>query len=302
MHVIKQAQQMAAVAQRWQSVPSGVPGAGGVRPQGMRRGGRRIGFVPTMGALHEGHASLMRAARRETDVVVVSIFVNPLQFGPKEDYTRYPRPLSEDLEVCRGERTDVVFVPSAGEIYPKGFASVVEVTGVGETWEGKARPGHFRGVTTIVAKLLHLVQPTVLYLGQKDYQQALILQQMIRDLGWPIAVRVMPTVREPDGVAMSSRNRSLRAGLRRQAPVIIRALRLARERIEGGARSAGPLVSLMRRTMREANDARIDYVDVVEAATLKPLARLAPGQRVALLAAVRLGPTRLIDNTLLDVP
>ena len=291
MQVVKHVQQMASLA------------------QGMRRGGRRIGFIPTMGALHEGHASLMRAARRETDVVVASIFVNPMQFGPKEGYKRYPRTFSSDLAMCTGERVDMVFAPSAEEIYPEGFCSAVEVRTLGDVWEGKARPGHFRGVTTVVAKLLHLVQPTALYLGQKDYQQALILQQMIRDLGWPIAVRVMPTVREPDGLAMSSRNRHLTAGLRRQAPVIIRALRLARERIAGknrgkvrGAPSVKSLVELMRRTMREANGARIDYVAVVEAATLKPLARLAPGQRVALLAAVRFGPTRLIDNALVDVP
>ncbi len=284
MHVIKQAQEMAAFT------------------QGIRRGGRRIGSVPTMGALHEGDASLMRAARRETDVVVASIFVNPLQFGPKEDYKRYPRALAQDLDVCQGERADVVFVPSAEEMYPDGFCSAVEGSALSQGWEGKARPGHFRGVTTVVAKLLHLVQPTGLYLGQKDYQQALILQQMIRDLGWPVTVRVMPTVREPDGLAMSSRNRALTAAQRRQAPVIIQALRAARQRIEGGARPVGPLVALMQRTIRDAASARVDYVAVVEATMLKPLAKLTRGQRVALLAAVRFGPTRLIDNALVDVP
>ncbi len=270
--------------------------------QGMRRSRGRIGFVPTMGALHAGHASLIRAARRETDEVVVSVFVNPLQFGPKEDYTRYPRTLSRDLEVCQEERADVVFTPSAEEMYPKGFVSVVEVTSLGDLWEGKARPGHFRGVTTVVAKLLHLVQPTMLYLGQKDYQQACLLQRMIQELGWTIAVRVMPTVREQDGLAMSSRNRALTASQRQQAPAIIRALRAARQRIEGGARQAGPLVSLMRRTMREAKAARLEYVAVADAETLQPLTKLARGQRVVLLAAARLGSTRLIDNALVDVP
>ena len=284
MQIIKQVSQMAAQA------------------QGMRRGSRRIGFVPTMGALHEGHASLMRAARRETDFVVASIFVNPLQFGPTEDYKRYPRTLSEDLEICRGEGVDVVLTPSAEEMYPKNFSSVVEVRAFSEVWEGKARPGHFRGVTTVVAKLLHLVQPTTLYLGQKDYQQALLLQRMIQELGWTLTVRVMPTVREPDGLAVSSRNRALSAAQRRQAPMIIQALRLARERIEGGARAVGPLVALMQRTIREATLARVDYVAVVEASTLKPLATLTRGRRVALLAAARFGSTRLIDNALVDVP
>lgn len=269
---------------------------------GIRRSRSRIGFVPTMGALHAGHASLLEAARRDNDVAVASIFVNPLQFGPKEDFLRYPRTLERDLQYCRDERTDVVFVPSKEEIYPERFDSAVEVSGLSQLWEGKARPGHFRGVTTVVAKLLNVVQPTMLYLGQKDYQQALVLQQMTRDLGWPITVRVMPTVREPDGLAMSSRNRFLSSTQRTQATAIIRALREGRRRIDTGARAGSAVVAAMRAIIGEAKSARIDYVAVANASTLAPVSSLKRGQRIVLLAAVRIGATRLIDNALVDVP
>jgi pantoate--beta-alanine ligase len=260
-----------------------------------------VGFVPTMGALHEGHLSLLRAARRDTQVRVVSIFVNPLQFGPREDFARYPRTMSHDVAMVRRIGCEVVFAPSREQIYPPGFATSVEVSGPGERFEGAARPGHFRGVATVVATLLGVVQPTDLYLGQKDYQQALLLSRMVRDLQLPVRVHIRPTVREADGLAMSSRNRYLSAEERAQATAISRALRLARQRIRAGERRAAAVVSAMRRIIQAQPAARVDYLAVADASTLEPLSRLA-GRRVVVLAAVRVGATRLIDNVLVVVP
>lgn len=265
-----------------------------------RRRGRSIGFVPTMGALHEGHLSLIRAARRQTDVVIVSIFVNPLQFGPAEDFARYPRHLRRDAWLAQQAGCDLVFAPTAREMYPPDFSSYVDVAGLGNRLEGAARPGHFRGVATVVAKLFCLAQPTIAYVGQKDYQQALIIQRLVADLSLPIRVRVMPTVREPDGLAMSSRNAYLNQDQRRQASVIFRALSHGRDRIRAGERRADRLVRAMRAMIARAPAARIEYVAIVDAATLAPLRRVAG--RVAVLAAVRIGSTRLIDNVLVDVP
>ena len=183
--------------------------------QALRRTGKTIGFVPTMGALHEGHGSLIRAARRQTHVVVVSIFVNPLQFGPREDYRRYPRNLRRDVTLAKAAGADIVFAPAARQLYPAGFVTSVDVGPLGNRLEGAVRPGHFRGVATVVAKLFHLVQPSVAYFGQKDYQQFLIIQRMTRDLEFPLRLRLMPTVRDPNGLALSSRNRSLSPDQRR---------------------------------------------------------------------------------------
>ena len=268
--------------------------------QALRRTGKTIGFVPTMGALHEGHGSLIRAARRQTHVVVVSIFVNPLQFGPREDYRRYPRDLRRDATLAKAAGADIVFAPAVRQLYPTGFVSSVDVGPLGNRLEGAVRPGHFRGVATIVAKLFHLVQPTVAYFGQKDYQQFLIIQRMTRDLEFPLRLRLMPTVRDPNGLALSSRNRSLSPDERRRAPVIARALKLGRDRIRAGERNARAITSAMRRLIEQAPAARIDYLVLADANTLEPLTTVRG--RVAILAAVRIGSTRLIDNLLVDVP
>ena len=266
----------------------------------LRRQGRRIGVVPTMGALHEGHASLIRAAASATDAVIVTVFVNPLQFGPHDDLARYPRTLDHDLRVAQHAGADVVFAPSVEEIYPKGFHTTVEPGPLALQWEGKARPGHFRGVATVVTILFELTQPTVAFFGQKDYQQALVIERLIADLQLPIRLHVVPTVRESDGVAMSSRNAYLSASQRREALVLSRALSEIRKRIREGERRAAPLLRTMRRVIREAPHARAEYVGIVDAKTLEPVNRLKG--RVAMLLAVRIGRTRLIDNLLVDVP
>ena len=267
--------------------------------QTIRRKGGTIGLVPTMGALHEGHCSLIRAAARQAHVVVVSLFVNPLQFGPREDYARYPRDLPRDVKLAKAAGADVVFAPPTSEMYPQGFSTSVQVRGLSDILEGRSRPGHFRGVATVVLKLLHLVQPTVAYVGQKDYQQAILIQRLVKDLAVPTTIRLLPTVRELDGLAMSSRNRYLTPPERRQATVLCRALREAARRIRGGERHATVLTGAMRRLIADAPLARIDYVAVVDAATLAPMSRLSG--RVAILAAVWVGRTRLIDNLLVDV-
>ena len=192
--------------------------------QALRRGRRTVGFVPTMGALHDGHLSLIRQAARDTDVVVVSLFVNPLQFGPQEDYERYPRDLKRDLNLSKAGGADIVFAPDVSQIYPPGFSAFVDVGELGGRLEGAVRPGHFRGVATVVTKLFHLVQPSVAYVGQKDYQQTVVIRQVVKDLNLPVEIRMMPTVREPDGLAMSSRNAYLKPEERRQAVVISSAL------------------------------------------------------------------------------
>ena len=253
-----------------------------------------------MGALHQGHLSLVRAARRQTDFVVVSIFVNRLQFGPKEDYARYPRNLPRDMRLLRPERVDVVFSPEVRAMYPLGFHSRIEVKGLGDILEGRARPGHFRGVATVVGKLFHLVQPTTAYFGQKDYQQVRIIQQMVQDLNWPMRIRVMPTLREPDGLAMSSRNVCLEPEERRQAAVLFQALSAARAAIRRGERRATRLHALMRSVIRAQPLVRLETLDVVDAQALSSLTRLRG--HVAILGSVRVGRTRLIDNILVDVP
>lgn len=281
MNIIRSAARMAAVAQR------------------LRRQGRRIGFVPTMGALHKGHLSLIRRAAVENDVVIVSIFVNPTQFGPQEDFARYPRPLRRDLRLARQAGADIVFVPSVREMYLAGFQTHVEPGSLARRWEGQRRPGHFRGVATVVTILFELTQPTVAYVGQKDHQQARIIGQLVRDLRLPLRIRVCPTVREADGLAMSSRNACLTEAERTQAVVLFQALEQAREAVRSGERRAAALIDGMRRAISEAPSARIDYVAVADARTLEPCWRLRG--RVALLVAAWIGRTRLIDNLLVDV-
>ena len=281
MRLIRSASQMAAVARR------------------LARQGRRIGLVPTMGALHDGHLALIRRAALENDVVIVTIFVNPLQFGPREDFACYPRMLSRDLTLARAAGADIVFAPSISDIYPPGFQTAVRVGSLAARWEGQARPGHFDGVATVVTILCALTRPTRAYFGQKDYQQVLIVKQLARELRLPLTVHMLPTVREPDGLSMSSRNTSLTPSQRAQATVLYRALCAARARILSGERRAGPLLQQMRRLIRHARRARLDYAAIVDAGTLAPQARLRG--RVAILLAVWIGRTRLIDNFLVDV-
>jgi pantoate--beta-alanine ligase len=259
-----------------------------------------VGLVPTMGALHAGHTSLIRTARAETDFVVVSIFVNPTQFGPNEDLARYPRPLEQDLSVCAAEGADLVFVPEPAVIYPPGFRTSVEVHGLQDVLEGASRPGHFRGVATVVLKLFNLVQPDVAFFGMKDAQQVRVIEQMATDLNVPVRIRRCPTVREPDGLALSSRNQYLSADQRGQATVLSRALDEVRRRVEAGERDAGALRRLLTERVAAAPAARLDYAELVDFDTLQPLERLRGTVLVAL--AVFFGTTRLIDNVLLTLP
>jgi pantoate--beta-alanine ligase len=265
-----------------------------------RRRGLSVGLVPTMGALHEGHASLIRAARGQTGFVVVSIFVNPTQFGPREDLSRYPRPLEQDLDVCGREGADLVFHPEPAIVYPEGFCTYVQVTGLQDVMEGASRPGHFRGVATVVLKLFNIVQPDVAYFGQKDGQQARIIRQMVDDLNVPVEVRVCPTARAADGLALSSRNAYLDAEQRRNAVALSAALALGRGLIAGGERDPLRVKQAMADRISATPGAALDYADVVDANSLRMGDRLSG--RVMLAVAVRFGSTRLIDNVLVDVP
>ncbi len=264
-----------------------------------RRAGQRIGFVPTMGALHRGHLSLVQTARHDATYVVASIFVNPTQFGPGEDFNRYPRDEAGDLRACEEAGADLVFVPTAGEMYPPGGGlTTVHVTRVTDTLCGPCRPGHFDGVATIVAKLLNVVQPDRAYFGQKDAQQLAVIRQMVRDLDWPVEIIGCPTVRDPDGLALSSRNACLSADERQRAAALHRALEAAQERILAGERDVQAVTAAMRRVLDEARPEQIDYAAIVEPNTMQLVTRI-EGPVLAAVA-VRIGSTRLIDNVLVD--
>lgn len=260
----------------------------------LRSRGKAIGFVPTMGALHEGHLSLMRRARKENDTVVVSIFVNPAQFGPKEDLKKYPRPVARDLLLCKKEGVGYVFLPAVKDIYGKGFSTYVDVEGLSRVLCGKSRPGHFRGVATIVAKFFNIIQPDVAYFGQKDAQQAIIIKRMVEDLNIPVKVRVMPITRQKNGLALSSRNAYLNADEKKDALVLPKALGLARVLIKAGARDPERIISRMKQRILKAKSAKIDYIAIVDPENLKPLKKIYGDYLIAL--AVRIGNTRLIDN------
>lgn len=261
--------------------------------------GHRIGFIPTMGALHEGHLSLVRRAAGVSDTVVVSIFVNPAQFGPSEDLDKYPRTLSHDVDLLTRLEVDYIFAPTPEEIYPREFESFIEVEGLSGKLCGASRPGHFRGVTTVVAKLFSITAPHAAFFGQKDAQQAIIIRKMVKDLNFPVDIRVCPIVREPDGLAMSSRNVYLKPGERAAATVLHRSLCRAATLVMEGVRDAGVVVGEMRRLIAAEPLARIDYVEIVDTAELEPVKTL-KGEALAALA-VYLGSTRLIDNILLSV-
>jgi pantoate--beta-alanine ligase len=262
-----------------------------------RRHGVKIGFVPTMGCLHEGHLSLVRKVKEVSDLVVVSVFVNPTQFGPDEDYESYPRDLARDVDLCIAEGVDYLFAPEAAELYPRGHATYVEVEGLSHTMEGASRPSHFRGVTTVVMKLFQIVQPTVAAFGQKDAQQAVILQRMARDLMLDTEVIVAPIVRDDDGLALSSRNRYLSAEERQAALAIPRALEGARHVVAEGQTRAEEVVAAAREVLEAEFLLEVDYVELVDSERLQPV-EVVEGE--ALLAvAVRVGRTRLIDNTII---
>ena len=257
-----------------------------------------VGFVPTMGYLHEGHLSLVRQARAENPSVIVSIFVNPTQFGPQEDIDRYPSDPQRDLALLKKERTDIVFMPSVAEMYPPQFNSWVEVGGVTERLEGASRPGHFRGVTTVVAKLFNIVQPSRAYFGQKDAQQAMVIKKMVADLDMNLEVITLATVREPDGLAMSSRNTYLNPEQRQAALVLYRALTLAQQLYANGEKDAEKIRQEILTLIQKQPLANVDYVSIANAETLDELDRVTPPVLISL--AVKIGKTRLIDNVVLE--
>jgi pantoate--beta-alanine ligase len=265
--------------------------------RGERARGRRVALVPTMGFLHEGHLRLVDEARRRADAVVMSIFVNPLQFGPNEDLARYPRDLARDRGLAQARGVDALFVPDEATMYPPGSEIRVVPGATGERWEGAARPGHFAGVLTVVAKLFHLAEPDVACFGRKDIQQATLIRAMVRDLDWPLEIVVVPTVREPDGLALSSRNAYLSPEDRQRARVLSAALRAAHSAFEQGERAAAAIEGAARAVLAAEPTVAVEYVAVAEPRALAPVAVVDAGTVVAL--AARLGRTRLIDNIIL---
>jgi pantoate--beta-alanine ligase len=259
---------------------------------------RAIGLVPTMGALHAGHLALVERARRECSPVYASIFLNPTQFGANEDLSKYPRPLEADTEKLTAAKVDALFLPQAANIYPPGFSTYVQVDGLSERLEGKSRPGHFRGVATVVLKLFEIVQPHYAYFGRKDAQQVRIVQQMVRDLNLDTEIVVCPIVREPDGLAMSSRNAYLSGEDRKAATVLSRALRAAENELAAGVRDALELQRAMQKVLAAEPRARVDYAEIVDAETFEPLVRVS--RRSYAVLAVHVGKARLIDNLLIE--
>lgn len=260
---------------------------------------KSVGLVPTMGALHEGHLSLVREARRMCDIVVVSVFVNPAQFGPNEDFAHYPRDLTKDTALLTDYNVDYIFAPTAEEMYPRGYATYVTVEGLSDQLEGVARPGHFRGVATVVTVLLNTVRPDFAFFGQKDAQQAIVVKRLVRDLAFDTEIVVLPTVREESGLAMSSRNVYLSSEEREAATVIHRTLMKAKEAFKGGERSASKLVDLMRKTIETEPRAQLDYVNISSADNLDRIDKL-DDQPILITIAVFIGKTRLIDNIQLN--
>ena len=266
--------------------------------ENLRRQGVTIGFVPTMGALHDGHRELIRAARLRCDALVVSIFVNPTQFGPQEDLAKYPRPISRDRALCRKEGVDVCFEPTAEAMYPNGFQTMVTLPIIARRWEGEIRPHHFSGVATVVTKLFGIVRPQVALFGQKDFQQSALVQQLVKDLNLGIEVVVHPTVRESDGLAMSSRNVYLSQGQRKSAVTLYKSLRAGAEAIRRGVADGKAIQEAMTQVIKSESAIKIDYLAVCDPTTLEPVPTVS--RKAVLLGAVRIGPTRLIDNLLVS--
>ena len=282
MKIIRTAQSMAAWSER------------------LRREGVTIGFVPTMGALHDGHRSLIRAARLRCDALAVSIFVNPSQFSPTEDLSTYPRPIARDRVLCREEGVDVCFEPTVQAMYPQGFQTTVTVPALAHRWEGTARPHHLTGVATVVTKLFGMVRPHLAFFGQKDYQQAALVRQLVDDLHLGVAIQVRQTVRERDGLAMSSRNIYLSPDERRVAHLLLQALRAGQQMIKGGTSDVAAIERIMRQTIEQAPTIHAEYLAVCDQDSLEPLSIVA--DRAVLLGAVRIGSIRLIDNLLVRMP
>ncbi|HEY3616809.1 MAG TPA: pantoate--beta-alanine ligase [Candidatus Sulfotelmatobacter sp.] len=264
----------------------------------VRRAGKRLGFVPTMGALHEGHLSLVRAARGSGDVVAASIFVNPTQFGPNEDLAKYPRSFDRDRELLEREGVELLFAPSVEEMYPAGAVTWVEVESLSDKLDGRSRPGHFRGVSTVVAKLFHVVEPDAAFFGQKDAAQVAIIRRMVCDLNLSVEIVVCPIVREPDGLAMSSRNTYLDAEQRKRALVLHRSLMRIQKLAEAGEREAAKLLAAGREEFAQVPSVRLDYLEIVNPDTLDPVKDVSGGALAAVAAIV--GSTRLIDNLILS--
>ncbi|MCR3922293.1 MAG: pantoate--beta-alanine ligase [Firmicutes bacterium] len=264
-----------------------------------RREGKTVGFVPTMGFLHQGHLSLVRQARMENDLVVLSIFVNPIQFGVGEDYEEYPRDLDSDSSKAEEAGCDLIFYPTTAEMYPQGYATFVDVERLTENLCGASRPGHFRGVTTVVTKLFNIVKPHRAYFGQKDAQQVLTIQRMVQDLNMAVAVKIMPTVREADGLALSSRNTYLSTAERAAAPILYRSLLAVVAKITNGERDANSLLTYLHDAISAEPLAQIDYISIVDTADIKPVSTIDGPTLIAL--AVRFGKTRLIDNIIVEV-
>ena len=263
------------------------------------RENKLVGFVPTMGYFHEGHLNLIRAARKQSDAVIVSIFVNPIQFGPGEDIEKYPRDIKRDEELAKSCGVDILFYPKKEDMYPEGFSTYVNVEGVTEKLCGKSRPGHFRGVTTVVMKLFEIIKPDIVYFGQKDAQQAFVVKKMIEDLNMGITMNIFPTTREEGGLAMSSRNTYLKKSERKDAAILYKSLNLAEELIKSGEKDPKKIIKEMRGLISAVPSAKIDYVSIVDMNSLKDASSIKGKILIAL--AVFIGKTRLIDNITLDV-
>ncbi|MDD5063391.1 MAG: pantoate--beta-alanine ligase [Phycisphaerae bacterium] len=264
-----------------------------------RSKGKKIGFVPTMGALHIGHISLIKKAKQQTDFVVVSIFVNPTQFGPSEDFKKYPRPIKSDLAICRKAGVDVVFAPSSREMYQSESLTWVDMEKLAELLCGRFRQGHFRGVATVCTKLFNIVVPDMAFFGQKDAQQAIVIKRMVADLNMPLKIVVCPTVRQADGLAVSSRNQYLTCQQKKDATYIYKALKKSRSLIKAGTTKSKTIVGEMKKVLKQVPSIKIEYVSIVDAQTMQELEKVTG--KVLIAAAVKIGKTRLIDNILVDV-
>ncbi|MBN1803843.1 MAG: pantoate--beta-alanine ligase [Sedimentisphaerales bacterium] len=264
-----------------------------------RDNGKTIGFVPTMGALHIGHISLIQAAKKRCEYVVVSIFVNPTQFIPGEDFEKYPRPFEADLEICKKEGVDAVFAPSSEQMYPAENISWVDVEKLTDPLCGQFRPGHFRGVTTVCTKLFNIVAPDIAFFGQKDAQQAIVVRRMVADLNMPLEIVICPTVREPDGLAVSSRNKYLSEQQKKDATNIYKSLRRSREMIDAGVEDASEIIAEMTNILQQVPSIKIEYISIVNAGTLENVEHISG--KVLVAVAAKIGPARLIDNILVDL-
>jgi len=264
----------------------------------MKKQNKMIGFIPTMGYLHEGHLSLIRAARKQSDLVVLSIFVNPIQFGPNEDYKKYPRDISKDEELARLCGVDVIFYPDKNEMYPKGYSTYVDVEKLTEGLCGETRPGHFRGVTTVVLKLFEIVRPDIAYFGQKDAQQAFVIKKMIEDLNLDVVLKILPTVREEDGLALSSRNTYLSGQEREDGALLYQSLNLARDLVLSGEKDAKKIVKKMKDLLSSSQNIKIDYISISDTKNIEEVSSVRG--EVLIAVACFMGSTRLIDNVILN--